>query len=111
MTTDRKICSTYRGYRQRQPFSLPPRAREGSGADDGAGGRSQVRGCARRQSVQTTSIGYSASCARSDFPAGGRQPGTALQFLAEGLILVHSPVATCGRLSETPTAHEIRFMN
>jgi hypothetical protein len=30
-------------------YSLPTRPREGRGGDDGAGGRSQVRGCARRQ--------------------------------------------------------------
>jgi len=34
---------------QRQPFSLPTRAREGRGGDDGAGGRREVGGGARRQ--------------------------------------------------------------
>jgi len=37
------------GIHQRQPFSLPTRAREGRGGDDGAGGRREVGGGARRQ--------------------------------------------------------------
>src|SRR5580704_5893139 len=50
---------------QRQPYSLPTRPREGRGGDDGAGGRSQVWGCARRQSVQTTSLrGFSVNLTR-----------------------------------------------
>src|ERR1700684_4113040 len=82
MTTDRKICSTYRGSaltifaaysraRARDaarrgnncvegaPISLISqltRVREERGGGEGAGGRRGGGGCARRQSVQTTSL-------------------------------------------------------
>ena len=41
------------------------------GGGAGAVGRAQVWGRAQRAAVATALVGLSASCARSDFPAGG----------------------------------------